>query len=67
MTAIAASIAGPAAIPPARLACKRRANCLKPKQIAARPAVTCRRFFDLRHAPNYLKVKTTGPAGVIAS
>jgi len=40
--------------------CKRRANCLNPKEIRAGPVKTCRRRFDLRQAPNYLKVKITG-------
>jgi len=35
-------------------ACKRRANCLKPKEIWV--TTVC---FDLRQAANYLKVKTS--------
>jgi DNA-binding MarR family transcriptional regulator len=39
--------------------CKPRANCLKPKEIWKTPNGRPRRF-DLRDAPNYLKVKTIG-------
>ena len=40
--------------------CKRRAKCLKPKEI--RRGVDDRRRFDLRPIQNYLKLKTIGQA-----
>jgi hypothetical protein len=40
--------------------CKRRANCLKPKEIRKLGASGSLKRFDLRRSLNYLKVKTIG-------
>jgi hypothetical protein len=80
MMAIAASKAASRVAQSEKLACKPRANCLKPKE-TRKIALASHRRFDLRQSLNYLKVKTTGrnpadapvapvtvlPGGMIAS
>jgi hypothetical protein len=60
MMAVAASKAASPLDPAIERVCKRRANCLKPKEVRKLGASRSVKHFDLRRSLNYLKVKTIG-------